>query len=127
MRSDGCSDAYNLELGIEGQLYQSETAGKYRKVCSSLADDLPIYKHESADLYMYHVEDNTDTSYWFVSSTIAGSAFKLLGINTASKSESINCPDTTFTTIWFVKTGPGGSDLTRDSQIEVTPTARILS
>ena len=125
VRSDGCSDAYNIELGTEGELYQSETAGKYRKVCSSLADNLPIYKHETADLYMYHVEDNTDTSYWFVSSTIAGSAFKLLGINTASK--TVNCPDTTYTTIWFVKTGPGGSDLTRDSQIEVTPTARILS
>ena len=126
MRSDGCSDAYNIELGTEGQLYQSETAGKYRKVCSSLADDLPIYKHESADLYIYHVlVPPSISSVWFVSSSIAGSAFKLLGINTASK--TVNCPDTTYTTIWFVKTGPGGSDLTRDSQIEVTPTARILS
>ena len=123
MRSGGCSDAYNIELGIEGQLYQSETAGKYRKVCSSLADDLPIYKHESADLYIYHVLVPPSTlSVWFVSSTIAGSDFKLFGIHTASKSE--NCPDTTFTIFWFVKTGPGGSDLARDSQIKVTPTTR---
>ena len=92
-----------------GSSYQPITAGNYSEICIN-NDTIPIYKHESEELYMYHFY-HSGKSFWLVSNTVGGD-FKIMGML-----GSTNCPN--FQT-WFVRTGPNSSTDVISDNIVIT-------
>ena len=78
-------------------------------MCTS--DGLPVFKHETDDIYIYSLESG-GTNFWLVASRVGGD-YKLLGINTGDS----NCPGSDSTPTWYVRASSDGSNPLTDNVV----------
>ena len=104
-----------LLINVDKKFYQSNVSKTLPFNFYSSTSGLPIFKHESEELYMYSI-NSAGADYWFVGTKINGSAYKLLFIGDSSASNV--CPN--LVSVKLVQTGNDASTLLTDSGIAIT-------